>query len=390
MASVWIKTYDLKDGGRSFSIYYKDPATGQSKHYKTQRKKTIADKKANELRVFIDNEKWPEIGKGKKKFRPLTLQDCSDLYLKDCEGDVAHQDMSMETLSFYQDQHRMAVKEFEEEFGKKIMANSITTEMVKKYHVKVKKKISPRTANARLLALKMMLKKGLKENAISENVAEEVKYFKEPVRTRSLTPQELNNLLEASHRTKSGKSITAAILLGAEHGCSRQEILDLREADIDFDQSRIGTIRFHRRKNDEERLQFLMPRTRKALRELLDHRAYMRHRKKISEVKSDLVFGRLDGRPIERIDSAWERVLTVARISDLHFHDLRTVYATNLAYAGAGLSIVQKLLGHKDARSTERYIHIQQLLELRPWQARLAAIYEDPATFNQSLAEGGV
>ena len=61
MASVWIKTYDLKDAGRSFSIYYKDPATGKSKHYKTQRKKTIADKKANELRVFIDNGKWPEI-----------------------------------------------------------------------------------------------------------------------------------------------------------------------------------------------------------------------------------------------------------------------------------------------------------------------------------------
>jgi integrase len=385
MASVWIKTYDLKDAGRSFSIYYKDPATGKSKHYKTQRKKTIADKKANELRVFIDNGKWPEIEKGKKKFRPLTLKACSDIYLGKCEGEAEHGDLAKASLSFYKDQHRMVL----EELGNQPVS-AITTQMIKDYHIRVRDAQSARTANARLFALKMMTKTALKENAVSEDVAKEVGFFKEPVRTRSLTPQELNNLLEASHRTKSGKSMTAAILLGAEHGCSRQEILDLREADIDFDQSSIGTIRFHRRKNDEERLQFLMPRTRKALRELLDHRAYMRHRKKISEVKSDLVFGRLDGRPFKRIDTAWEGVLTLAGISDLHFHDLRTVYATNLAYAGAGLSIVQKLLGHKDARSTERYIHIQQLLQFRPWQARLAAIYEDPAAFNQFLAEGGV
>jgi integrase len=386
MASVWTKSYELKRGGRSYSIYYKDPATGETRHYMTLRKKTIADQKANELKTFIDSGKWPEIEKGKKKFRPLTLRDCSDAYIKKCERRVVREKMSEVSLSFYRDQHRMVLKDLVET----TQVSTISEEMIEKYHLEVRDDISCRTANARLLALKMMFKIARKENAVSEDAAKDVGYFPETVRKRSLKPQELDLLLEASRKTKSSKAMTAAILLGVEHGASRQEILELREVNIDFDQSGIGTIRFFRRKNDEERLQFLMPRTRKALRELLDHRAYMRHRKKMGEVKSDLVFGRLDGRPIERIDSAWERVLAIAGISDFHFHDLRTVYASNLAYAGAGLSIVQKLLGHKDARSTERYIHIQQLLELRPWQARLAAMYEDPAAFNQLLAEGGV
>ena len=82
MASVWTKSYELKRGGRSYSIYYKDPATGETRHYMTLRKKTIADQKANELKTFIDSGKWPEIEKGKKKFRPLTLRDCSDAYIK--------------------------------------------------------------------------------------------------------------------------------------------------------------------------------------------------------------------------------------------------------------------------------------------------------------------
>jgi integrase len=335
--------------------------------------------------VFIDTGKWPEIEKGKKKFRPLTLKDCSEAYLEECKGNVAHEEMSGVSLAFYQDQHRKV----QEEFGNP-QVSSITTRMIKEYHSKVKGDLSSRSANARLLALKMMIKTAFKENAVTEDVAKEVGYFTETVRSRSLTPQEIVLLLEASSKTKSGKAMAAAILLGAEHGASRQEILELRESHIDFAQMDVGTIRFYRRKNDKERQQFLMPRTRKALCELLDHRRWLRHRKRISEVKSDLVFGRLDGRPIERFDTAWEGVLAKAGITDLHFHDLRTVYGTSLALTGAALPVVQKLLGHRDQRSTERYIHIQQLFELRPHQARLALFYEDPAAFNQFLAEGGV
>ena len=116
------------------------------------------------------------------------------------------------------------------------------------------------------------------------------------------------------------------------------------------------------------RFQPMMPRTHTALLEWLEHRAWMRERKGITEVKSDLVFGRLDGGPIRRIDTAWENVPADAGIKDLHVHDLRTVYATMLTYTGASLPMVGVAIGHKDERSTQRYIHIQTMRHLRPYQ----------------------
>lgn len=385
MASVWIRAYTLKSGKKSFSIYYKDPDSRKSKLYKTLRNKSIADNMADELRNLLDAGKWAEVENPDKKPRLLTLKDCSDAYLRQCKRAVAHDDLSNASLLFYETQHRKVL----EEFGEKKLISTMTADRVLDYHIKVRNEVSRRTANARLFALKMILKTALKGNAALKDFSGEIRYFKERTRDRSLTPQELNSLLAASLKLKSGKTMAAAILLAAEHGCSRQEILELREKDIDFNQSSIGTIRFYRRKNKVERMQFLMPRTRKALRELLDHRAFIRHRKNIVHVKSDLVFSRLDGRAVKSFGTAWKAVLAESGISDLHFHDLRTVYGTNLAYAGAALPVIQKLIGHKDPNATERYIQIQHMRELLPWQKRLAQLYQDPVAFEKFLAGAG-
>ena len=55
----------------------------------------------------------------------------------------------------------------------------------------------------------------------------------------------------------------ALILLGAEHGVSRQEALSLEWGDIDFDFQDKGLIKLFRNKNKKERTEYLMPRTKK-------------------------------------------------------------------------------------------------------------------------------
>lgn len=47
------------------------------------------------------------------------------------------------------------------------------------------------------------------------------------------------------------------------------------------------------------------------------------------------------------------------RIKDLTFHDLRHCFAAKLVRAGVDLFTVQKLLGHKSTRMTQRYAHMQ-------------------------------
>jgi integrase len=63
--------------------------------------------------------------------------------------------------------------------------------------------------------------------------------------------------------------------------------------------------------------------------------------------------------PVNRytLKDAFKRTVEKAGIEDLHFHDLRHTFATRLIQNGVSLYIVQKLLGHKTIKMTERYAH---------------------------------
>jgi integrase len=57
------------------------------------------------------------------------------------------------------------------------------------------------------------------------------------------------------------------------------------------------------------------------------------------------------------VDSAWNRACAKAGVSDLHLHDLRHSAATDLLRQSGNLKLVQKMLRHRDIRSTLRYAH---------------------------------
>ncbi len=67
---------------------------------------------------------------------------------------------------------------------------------------------------------------------------------------------------------------------------------------------------------------------------------------------------RRPGQPLEDIKNAWPTIMKRARIKDSRPHDLRHSYATILASANLSLPIIGKLLGHTQARTTEKYAHI--------------------------------
>lgn len=58
------------------------------------------------------------------------------------------------------------------------------------------------------------------------------------------------------------------------------------------------------------------------------------------------------------IQRCWERARDAAGLQGMHFHDWRHTAASELINAGVDLYTVGRVLGHKDARSTQRYAHL--------------------------------
>ena len=55
----------------------------------------------------------------------------------------------------------------------------------------------------------------------------------------------------------------------------------------------------------------------------------------------------------------WQRARAATIGTDVHFHDLRHSTASEMVNAGVDLHTIGKVLGHLDARSTDRYAHLQ-------------------------------
>jgi len=59
-----------------------------------------------------------------------------------------------------------------------------------------------------------------------------------------------------------------------------------------------------------------------------------------------------------KVQRAFRKVLKKAGIDDFRFHDLRHTFASSLVQSGVDMYAVQKLLGHRDSRMTQRYSHL--------------------------------
>jgi integrase len=64
------------------------------------------------------------------------------------------------------------------------------------------------------------------------------------------------------------------------------------------------------------------------------------------------------GRPSPSLWFPWKRIRDRAGLSDVRLHDLRHSFASFLVNEGVSLYVVQALLGHANARTTQRYAHL--------------------------------
>ena len=65
-------------------------------------------------------------------------------------------------------------------------------------------------------------------------------------------------------------------------------------------------------------------------------------------------------KPYVSIFCSWDTVRTRAGLTDVRMHDLRHSFASFLVNAGRSLYEVQRILGHTQIKTTQRYSHLSQ------------------------------
>jgi len=128
------------------------------------------------------------------------------------------------------------------------------------------------------------------------------------------------------------------VMLLLDTGLRAKELLSLRKSDIDL-KKRMITVR--NTKNGEERIDFFTEETAKLLE------------KHLREVEGERVFN----------VSYFALYMKLKRLGkklgiDLRPHMLRHTFATRSIRKGMPIPVVQKLLGHKDIRTTQIYTHL--------------------------------
>ena len=71
-----------------------------------------------------------------------------------------------------------------------------------------------------------------------------------------------------------------------------------------------------------------------------------------------IIVGNKEGEPLKEPKKQWKRICDKAGLSDVRIHDLRHTYASKCVEQGISLQVVGELLGHRNARTTERYAHL--------------------------------
>jgi integrase len=238
-------------------------------------------------------------------------------------------------------------------FGKKYMDEITRQDIVSMHADRKASGAAAGSANRLLIMMRYIFNLAIRWEVagITNNPTKNVPLMPENnKRERYLRHDEARSLYESVCRSPNPmlKHIVAMLILT---GCRKREVLDAKWADFDFERRlwRIPTTKLGKPRH--------VPLSDGAL-------SILTNMPRVKECP--WVFANpKTKKPFVSIFSAWDTARRKAGLADVRIHDLRHSFASLLINSGRSLYEVQKLLGHTQIKTTQRYAHLapETLLE---------------------------
>ena len=237
-----------------------------------------------------------------------------------------------------------SIKHLNSSFGGRYLYEITSLDMENYKRKRMEEKAMPGTIDKELQCLKHIFVKAKEWGKIKENPAVKVKLLRiDNTRLRYLEEEEIKKLVNAC-----SEHLKPIVIVALLTGMRRGEVLGLKWRDIDFNQRVIYLLNT---KNGEKRAVYM------------DEIVYTTLIGVKRREDSPYVFCKKDGKPYGNLRRSFANALEKAGIKDFHFHDLRHSYGSQLAMKGYPLQAIQKLMGHKSIRMTQRYAHLSPSYE---------------------------
>lgn len=229
----------------------------------------------------------------------------------------------------------------------KLMADFTPSDLLEFQNNLVQQKLKPGSVNRNMALVKHLFHLAERWEIIDRAPTKNIPPLTDHgARERYLTPEELKRLLNALEHCQSPvvpDIIRMLILTGAR----RSEVSHLPWSELDLEEG-LWTLPAARNKSKRQKV---LP---------LSDAAVILLKARQGNSSSYVFPNPKTGKPLVSVHETWNKIRINARLPDLRIHDLRHSFASFLVNAGHSLYEVQRLLGHTDVSTTQRYAHLEK------------------------------
>jgi integrase len=168
-------------------------------------------------------------------------------------------------------------------------------------------------------------------------------------RYRYLEPEEESTLMSKLIDTR--RHLVDMVILALGLGLRKREQLNLRRDQVDIFRKVVTASKTKGKRNREIPMDVLDERVRPILMRLCAN-------KKADEY---LLINPKTGKPYTDIKKSFATACRLGGIRNLEWHDLRATFCTRLAMEGYDAFTIKTIMGHRDMKTTERYIRVVSL-----------------------------